>query len=186
MRALGLNLSAKAQLFQARVEGARAGGTDLPDCSDAALLDGLEDWLAPYVTGLRSAADWRGFDATEALRARLDHTQTQALKRAAPRRYQTPLGRGVEVDYSGETPEITVKLQEMFGVTSHPVVAGQPLRITLLSPAGRPLQTTTDLPGFWRGAYGDVRKDMRGRYPRHPWPEEPWATVPTVRAKPRK
>lgn len=186
VRDLGLGLSKRALRFQARVEGTRAGGVDLPDCSDAALLDGLDDWLAPFISGVHSAADWRGFDATEALRARLDHAQTQALDRAAPRRFETPLGRGVEVDYSGDAPEIAVKLQEMFGVTSHPVVAGQPLRITLLSPAGRPLQTTTDLPGFWRGAYSDVRKDMRGRYPKHPWPEEPWAAVPTVRAKPRK
>jgi len=185
VRDLGLGLSAKAKRFQERVEGARVGGAALPDCSDAALLDTLEDWLAPFLGGVRSAADWRAFDATEALAARLDHAQTQALNRAAPRRFETPLGRGVEVDYSGDAPEIAVKLQEMFGTTTHPVVAGQPLRITLLSPAGRPLQTTTDLPGFWRGAYGDVRKDMRGRYPKHPWPEEPWKAAPTARAKPR-
>lgn len=186
LRDIGLTLSDRARRFQTRVEAARAGGLDLPAMDDDALLATLDHWLAPFLTNVRSAADWRAFDATDALRARLDHGQTQALNRAAPARFGTPLGRGVAIDYGGEAPEIAVKLQEMFGVTDHPQVAGQALRITLLSPAGRPLQTTTHLPGFWRGAYADVRKDMRGRYPKHPWPEDPWAAAPTARAKPRR
>jgi ATP-dependent helicase HrpB len=90
------------------------------------------------------------------------------------------------VDYSGEAPEIQVRLQEMFGLTTHPTVAGRPLRVTLLSPAGRPVQTTLDLPGFWASSYADVRKEMRGRYPKHPWPEDPTTADPTLRANPRK
>ncbi len=103
----------------------------------------------------------------------------------APAHFKTPLGRKVPVDYALETPEISLRLQEMFGVAAHPVVAGKPLRVTLLSPAGRPLQTTTDLPAFWVTSYADVRKDMRGRYPKHPWPEDPASAIPTTRAKPR-
>jgi ATP-dependent helicase HrpB len=91
----------------------------------------------------------------------------------------------VAVDYDGEVPEVAVRLQEVFGLTRHPLVAGQPLRLTLLSPAGRPVQVTMDLPGFWASSYADVRKDMRGRYPKHPWPEDPTQATPTLRAKPR-
>jgi ATP-dependent helicase HrpB len=93
----------------------------------------------------------------------------------------------VPIDYDGEAPAIEVRLQEMFGVTRHPAVgqAQTPLRITLLSPGGKPVQVTSDLPGFWTNSYGAVRSDMRGRYPRHPWPEDPTRAEPTLRAKPR-
>jgi len=99
----------------------------------------------------------------------------------------TPLGRRVPIDYDGESPAIALRLQELFGVTRHPAVgaAQTPLRITLLSPGGAPVQVTLDLPGFWASSYADVRREMRGRYPRHPWPEDPTAAEPTVRAKPR-
>jgi ATP-dependent helicase HrpB len=103
-----------------------------------------------------------------------------------PTHITVPTGRKVAVDYSGDSPEIEIRLQELFGLDRHPLVAAEPLRITMLSPAGRPVQTTTDLPGFWRTTYQDVRKDMRGRYPRHPWPENPLEAAPTTRAKPRK
>jgi ATP-dependent helicase HrpB len=93
----------------------------------------------------------------------------------------------VPIDYDAETPSIDVRLQEMFGVTVHPVVGMQrlPLRVTLLSPGHKPLQVTKDIPGFWRSSYADVRRDMRGQYPRHPWPEDPTIAEPTLRAKPR-
>ena len=97
----------------------------------------------------------------------------------------TPLGRKVPIDYDHETPSIELKLQELFGVSRHPVVGGRPLRIQMLSPGGKPIAVTTDLPGFWTGGYAEVRKDMRGRYPRHPWPESPLEADPTTRAKPR-
>jgi ATP-dependent helicase HrpB len=115
----------------------------------------------------------------------LDWNQMQALDRAAPAHFETPLGRYIPIDYSGEHPEISLRLQEMFGQTTHPTVGHTPLRVTLLSPAGRPLQTTMDIPGFWASSYADVRKDMRGRYPKHPWPEDPTQADPTLRAKPR-
>lgn len=185
VRALGLRLSEAARRFQARVALGRAGGLDLPDLSEEALMDGLDDWLLPFLGGLRSAADWKGFDALPALKAMLDWDQTQALDRAVPARFVTPLGREIPIDYTGAHPGISLRLQEMFGQTTHPTVGDKPLTVTLLSPAGRPLQVTQDLPGFWASSYADVRKDMRGRYPRHPWPEDPATYKPTLRTKAR-
>ena len=95
------------------------------------------------------------------------------------------MGRRIPIDYDGAVPEITLRLQEMFGQTTHPMVGRVPLRVTLLSPGQKPVQTTQDLPGFWASSYADVRRDMRGRYPRHPWPEDPTQADPTLRAKPR-
>jgi ATP-dependent helicase HrpB len=114
--------------------------------------------------------------------------QQHTLDRLAPAHFVTPLGNRTPIDYSGDAPEISVRLQEMFGVTQHPTVGPNrlALRITLLSPARKPLQTTADLPGFWASSYADVRKDMRGRYPKHPWPDDPTQEAPTLRAKPRK
>src|SRR5690606_7112080 len=99
--------------------------------------------------------------------------------------FATPLGRRVPIDYDGDTPAIAVRLQETFGVTRHPMAGGTPIRVTLLSPAQRPIPVTTDVPGFWRSSYPEVRKEMRGAYPRHPWPEAPTVAEPTLRAKPR-
>ncbi len=185
VRVLGLPTSRAAERFRARLALARAAGADLPDLSDTALMDGLADWLLPHVSGLKTQADWKQFDPLAALRAMLDYGQTQLLDRTVPGKFRTPLGREIAVDYSGETPQIEVRLQEMFGTTRHPTVAGQPLKVTLLSPAGKPVQTTMDIPGFWTSSYADVRKDMRGRYPKHPWPEDPTQADPTLRAKPR-
>jgi len=158
----------------------------LPDLSDATLLEGLEDWLLPYLKGVKTAQDWKRFDMLEALRAQLSWEQMQALDRAAPAHFTTPLGRRIPIDYGSDPPEITLRLQEMFGQTTHPVVGGTRLRVTLLSPGHKPVQTTTDIPGFWDSSYAEVRKEMRGRYPRHPWPEDPREADPTLRAKPRK
>ena len=185
IRDLGLRLPAKAQRFCARVERVRATGVDLPEMTETALLDTLEDWLLPYLTGITSAEHWKAFDPLPALRDRLDWTQTQALQNATPSHFTTPLGRRIEVDYSGDVPAITLRLQEMFGVTTHPVICGEPVKVTLTSPAGKPVQTTRDIPGFWASSYADVRRDMRGRYPRHPWPEDPTQADPTLRAKRR-
>ncbi|WP_323766233.1 ATP-dependent helicase HrpB [Marinovum sp.] len=185
VRELGLKLSKGAARLVARIEVARAGGVALPEVSEAALMAGLEDWLLPYLSGVRTAEQWKAFDPHDALVARLSWDQVQALDRAVPGSFVTPLGRKIPIDYSGEHPEITLRLQEMFGQTSHPTVAGQPLRVTLLSPAQRPVQTTMDIPGFWESSYADVRRDMRGRYPRHPWPEDPREADPTLRAKRR-
>ena len=180
VRELGLCPGDAARRLIARVELLRAAGEDMPDMSEAGLMARLEDWLAPHLAGVKSAGDWKRFDLLPALQAMLDWQQRQRLDQLAPAHFVTPLGRRVAVDYSGERPHVSVRLQEMFGVTEHPHVAGQPLRITLLSPAQRPVQTTSDLPGFWRTGYGDVRKDMRGRYPKHPWPEDPAAAAPAT------
>ncbi|RVV99201.1 ATP-dependent helicase HrpB [Mesobaculum littorinae] len=187
VREIGLIFPPGAARFRARVALLReTGDAGMPDLSDAALMARIEDWLLPYLGGVRSAADWRRFDPEPALRAQLDWEAMQRLDREVPGGIDTPLSRTIPVDYAGEAPEIAVRLQEMFGVTRHPTVAGRPLRVTLLSPAGRALQTTMDLPRFWRTSYADVRKDMRGRYPKHPWPEDPTQAEPTLRAKPRK
>mgnify|MGYP003643237077 FL=1 len=180
VRQLGLLPSAKAARFLAR-----ARLVDAADWSDDHLITTLEDWLLPHLGGVRTAADWKAFELTPALKARLDWDAAQALDRAAPSHFTTPLGRNVPIDYSGDAPEIAVRLQEMFGVTRHPTVAGKPLKVTLLSPAHRPIQITMDLPGFWASSYADVRKDMRGQYPKHPWPEDPTQEDPTLRAKRR-
>jgi ATP-dependent helicase HrpB len=187
VRLLGLRLTGAAARLQRRVEMVRASGhpSDLPDFSDAALLADAEAWLLPYLGRLRNAADWRGFDPLPALQARLDWTAQTLLDKAAPARYVTPLGRTVAIDYGENGPEIALRLQEMFGVGKHPTAGGVPLSVTLLSPAGRPVQVTRDLPGFWRGSYADVRKDMRARYPKHPWPEDPASASPTLKAKRR-
>lgn len=187
VRDLGLRLPDAARRFQARVALARAGGADLPDLGDTALIETLEDWLAPHLNGVRSAEDWKRFDPTPALRAALDWQQTHQLDQDVPESFTTPLGRKIPIDYTAAHPTIEVRLQEMFGATRHPTVGAnrQPLRVVLLSPAQRPIQTTMDLPGFWQGSYDDVRKDMRAQYPKHPWPEDPSVENPTLRAKRR-
>ena len=186
VRDLGMSWTDAARRFVARVELLREAGEDLPDMSEPALLDTLEDWLLPYLTGVKTAQDWKRFDILPALRARLDWDRMQALDAKAPAHFTSPLGRDIPIDYSGEHPEISLRLQEMFGQTTHPTVGRTPLRVTLLSPAGRPVQTTMDLPGFWASSYADVRKDMRGRYPKHPWPEDPTVADPTLRVKRRR
>ncbi len=186
VRDLGVRLNGAAARLAARVELIRAEGADLPDFSETGLMDTLEDWLLPMLSGVRNADDWKRFDLLPALRARLDWEQMHELDRRAPGSFVTPLGRKLPIDYGGAVPEISVRLQEVFGVTQHPVVGGEPLKITLLSPAQRPIQITRDLPGFWAGSYVEVRKDMRAQYPKHPWPEDPTQADPTLRAKRRK
>lgn len=186
VRDLGLRLSPAAARLATRVELLRAEGRDLPDFSEEGLMAKLEDWLLPMISGMRSDADWKSFDALPALRAVLTWDQTQMLDRDVPGSFVTPLGRKIPIDYDGEIPGIAVRLQEVFGVTRHPTVAGVALKVTLLSPARRPIQITRDLPGFWAGSYADVRKDMRAQYPKHPWPEDPTKAEATLRARPRK
>lgn len=183
LRLLGLPWSPAARRLRARIALARSA--DWPEVTDAALL--ADDGLLPYLDGARTEADLRALDLTEALKARIGRDRLAQIDRTVPAHFETPLGRKVPIDYDGETPAIEVRLQEMFGVTRHPVVgaARLPLRITLLSPGQKPVQVTSDLPGFWASSYADVRRDMRGAYPRHPWPEDPTRAEPTLRAKPR-
>ena len=186
VRDLGVRLDGAAARLARRVELVRAEGHDLPEFTIQGLLVTLEDWLLPMLDGVRSAEDWKRFDLLPALRAALSWEQTQLIDREAPGSFVTPLGRKVPIDYGDGGPEISVRLQEMFGVTRHPTSGGVALKVTLLSPARRPIQITRDLPGFWAGSYTDVRKDMRAQYPKHPWPEDPTQADPTLRAKPRK
>ncbi|NHB75495.1 ATP-dependent helicase HrpB [Rhodobacter calidifons] len=185
VRALGLPWSPAARRLRARARLARGAGW--PGVEDAELLATAEDWLLPHLAGVRTEADLRAVDLVPALQGLLGWERLTELDRLVPGHFETPLGRRIPIDYEGQVPAIEVRLQEMFGVTAHPVVgaARQPLRITLLSPAHRPVQVTTDLPRFWASSYADVRKDMRGAYPRHPWPEDPTQAEPTLRAKPR-
>ena len=168
VRDLGLRLDGAAARLCARVELVRAGGADLPAMDADSLMAGLEDWLLPHLNGVRSADDWKRFNPHDALRGMLSWDQLQVLDQAAPSHFETPLGRKIPIDYDGEHPQITLRLQEMFGVTRHPTVGKTPLRVTLLSPGQKPVQVTMDIPGFWANSYADVRKDMRGQYPKHP------------------
>ncbi|MER5170863.1 ATP-dependent helicase HrpB [Thioclava kandeliae] len=187
IRQIGLPFSDAARRFRARVQLLHEEGADLPAFDDDALMARAGDWLLPYLGGKRTEADLRRMDITDALRASLDWEQIQLVDRLAPAHFETPLGRRVPIDYSGEHPAIEIRLQEMFGVTAHPSIGPKrlPLRVTLLSPGHKAIQVTMDIPGFWDGSYADVRKDMRGRYPKHPWPENPREADPTLRAKPR-
>jgi ATP-dependent helicase HrpB len=185
LRALGLPWPPAALRLAARIRLARAMGEDLPDPAEAAILADPEDALLPHLAGRRTAEDLRALDTVAVLRDRLGWAGAERLDRLVPAAFITPLGRAVPIDYDGEHPGIEARLPELYGVTTHPSTAGRPLRITLLSPGGKPVAVTTDLPGFWAGAYAEVRKEMRGRYPRHPWPEDPRAADPTTRAKPR-
>ncbi len=185
LRLIGLTWTPAARRLRARIALTR--GEDWPDVTDQALLDSAETWLLPYLYRARSEADLRALDLAEPLRALIGPARLTEVDRLAPAHFTTPLGRQVPVDYDGDHPSIEVRLQEMFGVTRHPLVGHdrRPLRIALLSPAQRPVQVTMDLPGFWARSYAEVRKDMRGQYPRHPWPEDPTIAEPTLRAKPR-
>ncbi|MEM9144886.1 MAG: ATP-dependent helicase HrpB [Pseudomonadota bacterium] len=159
----------------------------LPDWSDTGLLATLSDWLEPHLAGL-STLDQIPSDLTGQLRDQLPWDLTADLDRAAPEGLKTPLGSIAPIDYGRAEPTVSVRVQEMFGTTAHPSVGAPPvaLAVELLSPAGRPVQTTRDLPRFWASpAYRDMVKEMRARYPRHPWPDDPAAAPPTRRARPR-
>lgn len=185
LRENGFFWSPAAVRLRARIRLTR--DADWPEVSDEALLASAEDWLLPHLTRARSLSDLKALDLIEPLKAHIGWDHMAEVNRLAPAHFTTPLGREVPIDYDGDHPAIEVRLQEMFGVTRHPVVGQNrlPLRITLLSPARRPVQVTLDLPGFWASSYADVRKDMRGQYPKHPWPEDPREAEPTLRAKPR-
>ena len=190
IRDLGLKVlpwSKAADLLRARVEWLRDKGSDLPDLSDTALLDGLENWLAPHLSRIKKTDDLKRLDMNAILTGILSWDEAQVLDRLAPASIKAPTGTRLPVDYSGEQPGVSVRLQELFGLIKHPTVGPNriPLLIELLSPARRPVQTTADLPNFWISSYADVRKDMRGRYPRHPWPEDPTVAEATRRVKPK-
>jgi len=159
-----------------------------PDWSDAMLRQSMENWLLPHLIGMRRRAEVESLDLTAVLLAQLTFAQRKTLDLLAPTHVELPTGTRVPVDYSNpEAPFIAARLQEMFGVAETPRVAGGrvPLTLHLLSPAGRPVQVTRDLAGFWRTSSFEVRKELRGRYPRHEWPEDPLSAAPTRRVKRR-
>ena len=165
----------------------RTIGEPWPDMGDEALLARLDEWFVPFQGNASSldAVDAGGL--FEGLRSLIPHTAAQDLGKLAPTHFEAPTGQRHPIRYDGEEPVLAIRVQELFGLKKHPAVAGGrlPLLLELTSPAHRPIQTTRDLPGFWAGSWKDVRAEMRGRYPRHPWPEDPSEASPTTRAKPR-
>ncbi|TIS64916.1 ATP-dependent helicase HrpB [Mesorhizobium sp.] len=165
----------------------RGLGPPWPDVSDAALDDSLDDWLLPYLSGAASFAAIDPSVLSAGLMALVPHDLQRRIEALAPTHFDAPSGSRVPIRYDGEWPVLAIRVQELFGLDRHPAIASGtvPLTLELLSPAHRPIQTTRDLPGFWRGSWADVRADMRGRYPKHVWPENPLLATATSRAKPR-
>lgn len=165
----------------------RTIGEPWPEMSDGALLDRMEDWFIPFQTDARGLSDISASGLSSGLMALVPHDLQRDLARLAPTHFEAPTGQRHPIQYDSEEPTLTIRVQELFGLKQHPAVAGGrlPLLLELTSPAHRPIQTTRDLPGFWAGSWKDVRAEMRGRYPRHPWPEKPDEAAPTTRAKPR-
>jgi ATP-dependent helicase HrpB len=166
----------------------KAEGEPWPDLSDDALAAQREAWLLPALYDKTSLKEFTSGDLSDALMTLLPWDLRARLEREAPTHFEAPTGTMLPIDYeAGQGPTIAVRLQELFGLNSHPSIAkgAVPLVLELLSPAHRPVQVTRDLPGFWRGSYAAVRSDLRGRYPRHPWPDDPASAAPTRRVKPR-
>ena len=166
----------------------RAEGDEWPDLSDTGLAARIDDWLVPALIGKTAIGQLGTDELAAALGTLLPHRLRRRLDDEAPTHFEAPSGSRVPIDYEAEEgPKLSIRVQELFGLARHPTIAGgrAPLVIELLSPAHRPVQVTRDLPGFWRGSYAAVRSEMRGRYPRHPWPDDPMSAPATRRAKPR-
>jgi len=166
----------------------RSEGDEWPDLSDNTLARTVAEWLAPFLTGKTALAQIGADDLAAALDALIPWNLRHRLDAEAPTHFTASTGSAVPIDYDAEQgPTISIRVQELFGLATHPSIAGGrvPLVIELLSPAHRPVQVTRDLPGFWRGSYKDVKTEMRGRYPKHPWPDDPLSAPATRRAKPR-
>ncbi|WP_449426780.1 ATP-dependent helicase HrpB [Rhodanobacter umsongensis] len=193
VRSKGLGVlpwSAHAQRLRARMQALRAWMPELglPDISDAALLVSLDDWLAPHLGGKHRLDALGAEELSQALAALFDYEQRRVLDAQAPETLTVPSGQQRRLEYAeGQPPVLAVKLQELFGLADTPRIGGGriPVTLHLLSPAGRPIQVTQDLKGFWERTYPEVRRELKGRYPRHPWPDDPWTATPTHRAKPR-
>jgi ATP-dependent helicase HrpB len=166
----------------------RLEGEPWPDLSQEMLKTRAAEWLAPALYSKTSLAEISADDLARALRGLLPRELTRRLDQEAPAYFTVPTGSGLLIDYAPEEgPMLSVRVQELFGLDRHPAVAAGrvPLTLALLSPARRPIQTTKNLPAFWRGSWAEVKREMRGRYPKHPWPDDPLAAPPTRRAKPR-
>ncbi|MEJ2346776.1 MAG: ATP-dependent helicase HrpB [Gammaproteobacteria bacterium] len=191
VRALGLDAlpwSKRLRAWQQRLVFLhRLQPQQWPDVSDPALLAGLDQWLAPFLGGVSRAGQLAKLDLGAALNALLPWERQRALDELAPTHVTVPSGSRIAIDYSGDEPVLAVRLQEMFGTTDTPRIAGGsvPLLLHLLSPAGRPVQVTRSLASFWEHAYFEVKKDLKGRYPKHHWPDDPLQAEPTARARRR-
>jgi ATP-dependent helicase HrpB len=177
-----LNFTPEVERFRARVAFAASQDSSChwPDLSDVWLHDNLEQWLSPWLEGITQQDDLARLDLLSIMRSQLDWPQQQLLDQLAPERISVPSGSSYRIDYSHSPPVLAVKLQEMFGCLDTPCVGrGVPLTLHLLSPAQRPLQVTSDLAAFWAGSYREVKKEMKGRYPKHPWPDDPANAAPT-------
>lgn len=165
----------------------RVIGNPWPDTSDDALVSRLEEWFVPFQGQTRGLSDVSAASLTEGLLGLVPYQLQRDLARLAPTHFEAPTGQRHPIRYDGEEPVLSIRVQELFGLKVHPVIGGGnwPLLLELTSPAQRPIQTTRDLPGFWNGSWKDVRSEMRGRYPKHPWPDDPANAAPTHRAKPR-
>ncbi|PSJ36704.1 ATP-dependent helicase HrpB [Allosphingosinicella deserti] len=189
VRTHGLDLlpwSDGARSLRKRAVFARTFEPSLPDLSDAAMLAVLDEWLPLLVAGKRRLSDVDPSALSGTLDALLGWDGRKSVDRLAPHDFETPAGSSHAIDYEAEAgPTVTTRVQALFGLSDHPAIGGGrvPLVLSLTSPAGRPIQTTRDLPGFWKGSWSAVAKEMRGRYPKHPWPEDPAAADPTLRTK---
>lgn len=191
LREHGLSLlswSKEAETLRQRLSWLHRGlGAPWPDMSDEALIERLDDWVLPFLSGAASFAAIGPGIVSAGLASLVPHDLQRKVEALAPTHFDAPSGSHVPIRYDGEWPVLAVRVQELFGLDRHPSIANGtvPLTLELLSPAHRPIQTTRDLPGFWRGSWTDVRADMRGRYPKHVWPENPLLAAATARAKPR-
>lgn len=165
----------------------RLHGEPWPDTSDDGLVAKLEEWFIPFQSGVAALQDISAGSLHEGLMALVPHGLQRELDRQVPTHFVAPTGQSHPIHYESDEPVLQIRVQELFGLRTHPAIGGGklPLLLELTSPAHRPIQTTRDLPGFWAGSWRDVRADMRGRYPKHPWPEDPASAPPTTRAKPR-
>ena len=158
-----------------------------PDLSDAMLEKSIDDWAPPWIAGMSRREHFSRMDLRNALRSFITHAQSTVLEREAPTHFTVPSGSHIPIDYmDGDTPTLSVRLQELFGLTQTPAVAAgrQPLLLKMLSPAGRPVQITRDLISFWNRGYHEVKKDLKGRYPKHYWPDDPYTAQATRRRRP--
>ncbi len=174
------------QDWQDRILFLREYDDSWPEVSQALLIDTVEDWLKPFFSGKSKITEVSSEDVQHALMNLLSPDQQRSLNKLAPARLETPAGSSHKIDYAAHGgPAVHCRVQEVFGLTNHPMVGAQALTLVLLSPGHKPIQTTKDLPGFWRGSWAAVKSEMRGRYPRHAWPDDPSVATATTRAKPR-
>ena len=179
---------ARIQCISTLAESGRLNEAQWPDVSDDSLLNTLDDWLLPFLGGVNKIEDFQKLNLKDCLSNLLPWPWPKKLDELAPLSFKVPSGSQIKIDYSQSPPVLAVKLQEMFGCLHTPAIAGGkiPLLVHLLSPARKPLQITQDLAGFWSGSYQDVKKEMKGRYPKHPWPDDPLQALATRYTKHKK